>query len=688
MEASAITAKMRSIQPRRALLLLYLAGVAARLAACLMLSQNPFVMPDEAVYANIARSLWDGMGVTLRNQPLTYTNLLYPLVISPAWGLPLPWAPFRTVQVLNCLMMNLAVFPAFSIAMDVTGSRRRALFVAAVAILLPDMILTTRIMTEPLSYPLFLLAALMMFRRFSGQTRGMGQSLLTASVTYLLCLAKGGYAALAVLFAGVMLLWAAKGRDKRVLLDGLVFLAAWGGLTLLSRLLIGMLPGVDYGNPSIYQTETQPPTLDHLKQTLQGLLLYAYLTPVAFGLFPLLLPATSLRLYDEPRRRQAWLLLLALAAVAAGASYLFFAANTTAGAFAGRLHIRYLFPFLPPLLALALSPSLDHARPGVAMKAAMGFLLAMTVTVSFSALLSNRRFPVDALLLSAVIFDDSALDFRTLSEIAAVTFGAGMLALLAAKGWGKHAKATMAAALVLTLLLNNALGYDLNRWNDSRAMAADAGEAARSLAGQKALLVSDSSLYFDNGLSVLDIAMSDAPQFVLLEDLCENLGPNGQFAPWQPRQYWTEAPAAPLTPPTALALNSSAFHHLVPAAGAQVATTANGLYNILTASADGRLLHSALAGVGQDGAVTGDAALYVYDPALLAQGKVRVYLQVKATQSARLTLSAGEAAYPFDLDRASNWIYADFSVEPGDGQLKVSITTDSDSVKVLTYQVQ
>ncbi len=686
MQTSAITAKIRSIQPRRALLLLYLGGVAARLAACLLFSQNPFVMPDEAVYANIARSLWDGMGVTLRNQPLTYTNLLYPLVISPAWALGLPWAPFRTVQVLNCLMMNLAVFPAFFIALNVTGSRRRALFVAAVAILLPDLVLTARIMTEPLSYPLFLLAVLLMFRRFSGQTKGVGQSLLTASVTFLLCLAKGGYAALAVLFTAMMLLWAAKDRDKRALLDGLVFLAAWGGLTLLSRPLIGLLPGVSYANPSIYQTETQPPTLDHLKQALQGILLYAYLTPVAFGLFPLLLPATSLRLYDEPRQRQTWLLLLALAAVVAGASYLFFAANTSV-AFAGRLHIRYLFPFLPPLLALALSPALDHARPGVAMKAALGFLLAMTVSVSFSALISNRRFPVDALLLSAVIFDDPALNFRTLSQVAAVAFGAGMLALLAAKGWGRQAKAAMAAALVLTLLLNNGLGYDLNRWNDSRAMAADAQEAARSLSGQTALLVSDSGLYFDNGLSVLDITMADAPQFVLLEDLCENLGPGGQFTPWQPRQYWTEAPAAALKTPTALALNGSTFFHLVPAAGAQVSTTANGLYSILT-SADGRLLHSALAGVGQDGAIVDGAALYVYDPTLLAQGKIRVYLQVKAAQAARLTLSAGEASYPFDLDQASNWIYADFTVGPGDGRLKVSITATGDNVKVLTYQVQ
>lgn len=688
MQTASITARLRSIQPRWVLLLLFLAGVAARLTACLNLSQNPFVMPDEAIYANIARSLWDGSGVTLRDQPLTYTNLLYPLVISPAWALDLPWSPFRTVQVMNCLLMNLAVFPAYTIALDITGSHRRALSVAAVAILLPDMILTTRIMTEPLSYPLFLLAILLMFRQFTGQAKGIGHSVFTASVTFLLCLAKGGYAALAALFAGILLLWAAKERNRQSLVDGLVFLAAWGGLTLLSRLIIGLLPGVDYANPSIYQTETQPLSLDHLKQTLQGLLLYAYLTPVAFGLFPLLLPATSLRLYDEPRRRQAWLLLLALAAVAAGASYLFFAANTTAGAFAGRLHIRYLFPFLPPLLALALSPALDQARPGVAMKAALGFGLAMTVTVSFSALLSNRRYPVDALLLSAVIYDDPAMNYRLLAQIAAVAFGAGMLALLAAKGWGKPAKAVMAAALVLSLLLNNALGYDLNRWNDDRAMAADSHEAARSLSGQTALLVSDSGLYFDNGLSVLDIAMTDAPQFVLLEDFCENLGPYGQFQPWQPRQYWTETPDKPLTKPTVLALNGSAMAHLVPAAGAAVSSTNNGFYRLLSPSADGRLLHSALVGVGQSGAIGDGAALYVYDEQLLAQGRIKVYLQVRATQAARLTLSAGDASYHFDLDPNSNWIYADFTVGPGDGRLKVSITAGGESVKVLTYQVQ
>ncbi len=670
------------------LLALFLLGAAARFAACLLLSHNPFVMPDEAVYANIARSLWDGTGVTLRGQPLTYTNLLYPLLIAPAWVLPLPWGPFRTVQLINCLVMNLAVFPAYGIAHGLTGSRKRALFVAAAAILLPDMILTTRIMAEPLSYPLFLLTVQLMFRILDGRAAKPVHAVLAGGCAFLLTQAKGGYAAVAAAFAILLVVEAARGRSRSRWAGALGFALAFGLLSLLARLLIGLLPGVDYSNPSIYQTEASLPTAQHLKQTLPGLLLYLFFVPVAFGVYPLLLPATSSRLYGPPQRRQLLLTLAGLAAMAAGACYMFHAAGTTGSGFAGRVHLRYLFPFLPVLLAFSLSPALEGSRPGPALKAWLGVLLAMVITVTFSALLSNRRYPVDALLLSVVIFDDPAVDFRALSQIAAIAFTAAMLALVSERGWGKTARLLLGGALALSLVVNNWLGYDLNRWNDSAALERDAAQTAALLKGRQALLVSDSSLYFDNGLSVLDIAMADAPQFVLLEDLCENLGPYGELVPFQPPRYWTETPDRPLKPVESVALNGSAFHRVVPAAGAQTTFASGGTYGVLTLSEGRRVFHSALAGVGADGTPGGGAALYVYDEALLRQGSVRVYLQVRTGQPAQLTLSAGEVSYPFDLDQNSGWIYADFAVPPGAGRLKVSVAASGSDVKILTYRVQ
>lgn len=668
------------------LLALYASGVAARYALCLLASQNPFIMPDEALYANIARSIASGTGITLRGQPLTYTNLLYPLLISPVYTFASPGSQFRLVQLINCLMMNLAVFPSFAIAKRFTPGAKAALGIAVLSILLPDMLLTTRIMTEAAVYPLFMLTVMLMFRRFEGKDK-MSHAAITAVCAFLLAQAKAGMIALAAVFAGLLVIDCVKSRRRQDIQYAMTFAALTIALMLLAHIALSKLAGMDYGQPSIYQTQLQPPMLEHLKRTLPGILLYAFFIPVAFGIFPLLLPAANIGKYAAAQRSQITLALITLALVAAGACYMFFDTETIGNFYAGRIHIRYVFMFLPLFLAFLCSRELDDARPNGRLAASLGFLLAMTVTVSFGALLSARQYPVDAISLSWISWDDPDLNMKLLSQIAAITFASAMLWLLFRHGWGKRAKVLMACCMVLSVLSANAMGYDLNSYNNSKALSHDAAQAAEQLAGKTALLVGSDGIYFDNTLSVLDCAMKQAPDVMLLEDLCEKLGPYGALLPVVPPKYWTENPANAISATDEVVMNSSAFGRVVLATGTVTKATANGTYGIVSLPTGRRLFHSALAGLDYDGQPKANAALYIFDEALLGAGKVTVYLQVAASQASVLSVGCGTESASFNITPQAGWISQAFTVLNGATRLAVTIRTVSGAPRILTYKV-
>jgi len=246
---------------------------------------------------------------------------------------------------------------------------------------------------------------------------------------------------------------------------------------------------------------------------------------------------------------------------------------------------------------------------------------------------------------------------------------------------------TVAVCLVAGIAANNVFGYNLNSHNTEKTLAADAGEAARMLNHETSLLVTSDGLYFGNILSTLDTAMSDAPYMVSLGDLCESLGDYGKLGSVMPSKYWSENPVNAADSIDYAVFENAAFYKLVPASGATVTSTANGYYGIVKPSESGLLLHSALAGTDGSGIPGADAALYIFDPTLLAQKEITVYLEIMAAGGDTVTLSTESETFTCDAPAGTNWIYATFT--PGEGQTKlpVHIMTGSGTTAVITYQL-
>ena len=670
------------------LFLVYVLGVVLRFVLALLLSQNPFILPDEVIYSNIARSILQGGGVALRNQPITYTNLLYSLLIAPAYALGAAGTQFRIIQFLNCLFMNLAVFPACRIAEHFCDNKKTVRAIALFSILIPDMIMSTRIMTEAIVYPIFLITILLMLKRLSGKQTSVRSAVLTAVCAFLLSQAKSGGISLPLVFVIILAYDCFKNRRKEDIRYGLLFIGTYVALVLLSRLIFSTALGINYAQESIYETQTQYPTLAHLEKTFPGLLLYFFYVPVAFGIFPVLLPISRLRSYSPAEKRQVLLCAIALAVTFIGACYMFFDSETISNFYQGRIHIRYVFMFLPVFLAILSSKSLEGSKPNGILIGYLGFIGAMLVTLSYSSILSGRSYPVDAILLSGIIYDDPVLNTRLLSEIMTITFMVVMLYLLYKNGWGKQSKRLMAGCLALIVVFGNWFGYNLNKYNDTAVLAQDAKQGAELLSGSPALLVTTSGLYFDNTLSVLDCAMNNMPYVLLFDDLCTKLGPYGKLDPITPPRYWVENPKNKIPAVNKVTFSSDALNLFVPANGAAVKSTTNGFFDIVTVSSGKRLFHSALSGVGPDGIPKSNAALYLYDESLLSQQNVEVGLQVESKESAKITLSDSAESFHCDVASGASWIQSTFKVPQGATSLAVSISVDAGSPIILTYRVK
>lgn len=151
------------IRPRGLTILGLSALVAAVACLQLLLSwriKTPWIVPDELIYSELAKSLAAGELPGVRGMTSLDYGLIYPLLIAPAWALsPDAESAFELARIINAFVMAGAAIPMFFLARKFV-SRRNAAVVAAFTVFVPSMAYAGTLMTEVALYPAFLFALL------------------------------------------------------------------------------------------------------------------------------------------------------------------------------------------------------------------------------------------------------------------------------------------------------------------------------------------------------------------------------------------------------------------------------------------------------------------------------------------------------------------------------------------------
>jgi hypothetical protein len=113
---------------------------------------TPWIMGDELLYSELARSFADSHELLVRGASYPIYNVGYPLIVSPAWLAGSMATTYTLAKTINVLLMTAALIPVYFWSRRLMGPVYAVVATALVA-LLPAFVYTGMIMTENGSFP-------------------------------------------------------------------------------------------------------------------------------------------------------------------------------------------------------------------------------------------------------------------------------------------------------------------------------------------------------------------------------------------------------------------------------------------------------------------------------------------------------------------------------------------------------
>jgi hypothetical protein len=130
----------------------------------------PWIMIDELIYSELAKSFAANGHFLVRGVPSSGYGFVYPVLIAPAWrlfaGIP---AAYNLAKTINAVAMSLTAVPAYFLARRLVAAPA-ALAAALLTVLVPSMLYTGMLMTENAFYPIFVCFCLTLVRALENPT--------------------------------------------------------------------------------------------------------------------------------------------------------------------------------------------------------------------------------------------------------------------------------------------------------------------------------------------------------------------------------------------------------------------------------------------------------------------------------------------------------------------------------------
>jgi 4-amino-4-deoxy-L-arabinose transferase-like glycosyltransferase len=376
----------------------WLAGlVAASFAVRAWLARDmvgPFIMVDELIYAELARSLANSGELLVRDTSSPGYGIVYPALLSPVYvlfdGLT---EAYSAVKTLNALVMSLAAVPAYFLARRVVGPWL-SLLAALLAVSLPSLVYTGTVMTENVFYPVFLAVSLVFVLTLENPTPAR-QVLLLAGIGLAFATRAQAVALVPAVLTAPLLLALFRRESLRATLRPFrwLYAAAVGGaaLVLVVQLARGRSLSDLFGAYSVVGESDYDP-LDVLRYFLYHVAeldLYLGIVPVAATI----VLAARARSLDPP--------LQALLAVALSATFwLVLAVSIFASEFAQRIQERNLFVVTPLFLVLLIAwVDRGALRPRVLTAVAAAVAAALVLAIPFERFIETSALSDTLMLL-------------------------------------------------------------------------------------------------------------------------------------------------------------------------------------------------------------------------------------------------------------------------------------------------
>ncbi len=663
----------------------WLISSAVRFLLAWLNSQNPSVMPDEALYLQLSSSIFYEGNITFHAQPLHYSYFLYPLVLSPLHFLPQGINLFRAIQALNALMMSLAVFPAYSLGKDIGKSKKAGCIIALIAIIAPDFVMINHIMNESIVYPMILLCFALIYKLLCRPASQYGKAVLLGILLALLYYIKPGYVALA---AAVIIIFTMQGCKKDALpyriRQAVWITISFAAVFVLGEVILQFVLHLDTTQVALYATQKPEFSFDLILKFVSGLLVYAIYLPVAFMLVPLFFPLANWNKMKKNTKAFVAILLISVVFMVVGTIYLIYVNELGSDPFATRLHTRYFSAFFPILAALCYAPEIRGAKLNFPFIVMTAFSLGGLFLLEGHTLSGSAKYPVDSLLLSAFYIRSSAINGRIFLTLGFLAFCLCFAWRLYKGGYTAKVRKGLVGAVIFCLLLHTATGYYLNRNSMDEEFTKDAAQVIQ-MAGEDTFYVATDGRLFSQPSSAIDVSYRGKLPFIELDDLVSNTTKEGVLQNFVPRDYWVSKSVHEIKIPKKIVMDADVMKYIETDESTERYYTDNNKYVILSHTEGKPWLNSALTGFEKQ-KVGANSRFLLYDPDLYEGQKLRIQFKVYSSGgNATLAIRNNGKTYRFAVTEDESWIEETFTVTSDKSPFELKFSAEKGSVYVKAY---
>jgi hypothetical protein len=329
------------------------------------------VMTDELQTAKLATSAARTLSPVPRIHGEYYAalNQLYPLFLSPLYGLLSAPDAFTAAHVLNAFLLASSAWPAYLLGRVVTGREAGGYFAAALTAFTPWLVLSSTLLTENAAYPAFVWAILLCERAIA--TPSPRRDALALAGVALAYLARTQLFVLGL--ALPMVIVAHERSPRRAVARHRLLAAAYGAALIVAAVLavggmltrtLGNYSAAIHGN--VFPWSVWRSAAVHLDAVVIGVGVAPFLLGVAWTLATLIDSAT-----DESR---AFALLVVALTVLLTLEAASFDVRFTPGGFVQDRYVCYLAPlFAVAAAACLLAPSGRILRSRLVLATGLGF---------------------------------------------------------------------------------------------------------------------------------------------------------------------------------------------------------------------------------------------------------------------------------------------------------------------------
>ncbi|SFP37725.1 hypothetical protein SAMN04487928_101151 [Butyrivibrio proteoclasticus] len=129
-------------------------------------SIKPETYRDELIYIGVVKSLVRGETFRVHGVPIPFLNILYPLVLSPAFMITDTVIRMRVVVLINSILISLTFYPAYFICKELGVKKVYTWIIMGILFIWPDMTIAATFMSENLYLPLVVFTAYLCVKSF------------------------------------------------------------------------------------------------------------------------------------------------------------------------------------------------------------------------------------------------------------------------------------------------------------------------------------------------------------------------------------------------------------------------------------------------------------------------------------------------------------------------------------------